>query len=51
MSKDDVRYDLHKRMRLQLSPVSEGCQEWYRIKRKTFNVSPGATPIPYLRDA
>ena len=48
MSKDDVRHDLHARMRLQLSRVSEGCQEWYRTKRKTFNVAPGTTHIPYL---
>ena len=51
MSKDDVRHDLHKRMQLQLSRVSEGCQEWYRTKRKTFNVAPGTTHIPYLDEA
>lgn len=51
MNKQDVRQELHTRMRLQLSRVSEGCQEWYRTKRKTFNVAPGTTHIPYLDEA
>ena len=51
MTKDDVRHDLHQRMRLALNRVSEGCQEWYRTKRATFNVAPGTTHIPYLDDA
>jgi hypothetical protein len=50
MSKDDVRTDLFRRMRLKLDRVSAGSRAWYRTKRRTFDVAPDVTEIPYLDD-
>jgi hypothetical protein len=48
LSKEDVRAELHRRMRLKLDRVSAGCRAWFRTKRSAFDVAPDVTEIPYL---
>lgn len=50
MSKDDVRAELHRRMRFEFARMGRGSRDWYRGRRPTFDVGPEVTEIPYLDD-
>ena len=47
MSKNDVREELHRRLRLQFSRVGKGLREWYRGRWPAFNAGPEVTEISY----
>ena len=48
MSKDDIRYELHRRMRLKLSRFPKRLHDWYRKRRPAVDVGPEVEEIPYL---
>jgi hypothetical protein len=50
MSKDDVRQELHRRLRLDLSRFGSGLRAWYRKRRPATDVGPEITEIPYFDD-
>ena len=50
MSKDDIRQELHRRMRLRLDRFGSGVRAWYRKRRKAIDVGPEVEEIPYLDD-
>ena len=50
MSKDDVRQELHRRLRLDLSRFPSGLRAWYRKRRPATDVGPEVKEIPYLDD-
>jgi hypothetical protein len=51
MSKDDVRQELHRRMRLRFSQMGVAIRDFYRNRRAAIDVGPEVTEIPYLDDA
>ena len=51
MSKDDVRRELHRRMRLRFDRFGSGLRAWYRKRRPAIDVGPEVTEIPFLDDA
>jgi len=50
MSKDDIRYELHRRMRLRLDRFPKRLHDWYRKRRPAVDVGPEVEEIPYLDD-
>lgn len=50
MSKDDVRNELHRRLRLQFDRFGSGLRAWYRKRRPSTDVGPEITEIPYFDD-
>ncbi len=50
MSKQDVRHELHRRLRFEFSRMGKGLQEWYRFRRPAFNLGPDIAEVPYLDD-
>ena len=51
MSKNDVREELHRRMRFTLSRMGSGLRAWYRLRRPTaFNLGPEVSEVPLLDD-
>ena len=51
MSKEDVRQELHRRLRLSFSRVGKGLHGFYRGRRGAFNLGPEVTEVPYFDDA
>lgn len=51
MSKEDVRQELHRRLRLSFSRVGKGLHGFYRGRRAAFNQGPEVTETPYFDDA
>lgn len=50
MTKDDVRAELHSRMRLHFDSMSVALRDFYRNRRPTINTGPEVRDIPYLDD-
>jgi hypothetical protein len=50
MSKDDVRYELHRRMRLRFDTMGAPLRNFYRNRRPSIDVGPEVQEIPYLDD-
>jgi hypothetical protein len=50
MSKDDIRAELHRRMRLRFSSMGVALRNWYRNRRPAIDVGPEVEEIPYLDD-
>ncbi len=50
MSKDDVRFELHRRMRLRFDAMGTTLRNWYRNRRPAINCGPEVAEIPYLDD-
>ncbi len=50
MSKDDVRAELHKRMRLSFDRMGVGLRNWYRKRRPAIDVGPEVRDIPFFDD-
>jgi len=48
LSKNDVRHELHKRMRLRLDRFGTLLRDWYRKRRAAIDVGPEVEEIPYL---
>jgi len=48
MSKDDVRVELHKRMRMRFDRVGVTLRDWYRNRRAAIDVGPEVEEIPFL---
>ena len=48
MSKDDLRKELHKRMRFRFDRISVPLRNWYRNRRPAIDVGPEVQEIPYL---
>ena len=50
MSKEDIRVELHRRMRLRFDRLGVGVRNWYRKRRAAIDVGPEVLEIPYLDD-
>ncbi len=51
LSKNDVRMELHRRLRFQLDRMGPGLRAWYRLRRPAaFNLGPEVTEVPYFDD-
>ena len=50
MSKDDVRVELHRRMRLRFDTMGVAVRNFYRNRRAAIDVGPEVADIPYLDD-
>lgn len=50
MSKEDIRVELHQRMRLRFDRLGVGVRDWYRKRRPAIDVGPEVLEIPYLDD-
>ena len=51
MSKNDIREELHRRMRFTLSRMGKGLRAWYRLRRPAaFNLGPEVTEVALLDD-
>jgi hypothetical protein len=50
MSKDDIRLELHRRMRLRFDSMGVALRNWYRNRRPAIDVGPEVEEIPYLDD-
>ncbi len=50
MSKDDIRFDLHRRMRLRFDSMGVPLRNFYRNRRAAINVGPEIEEIPFLDD-
>lgn len=50
MSKDDVRAELHRRMRLRFDTMGVAIRNFYRNRRPAIDVGPEVADIPYLDD-
>jgi len=50
MKKDDVRAELHKRMRVRFDSMGVPLRDFYRNRRPTYDVGPEIEEIPYLDD-
>jgi hypothetical protein len=48
MSKDDIRNELHRRMRFRFDRISVPLRNWYRNRRPAIDVGPEVAEIPYL---
>ena len=51
MSKNDIRGELHRRMRLRFDRMGVALRNWYRNRRPAINVGPEVEEIPYFDDA
>lgn len=50
MSKDDVRVELHRRMRQRFDGMGQRLRDWYRGHRPSTDVGPEVEDISYLDD-
>jgi hypothetical protein len=50
LSKDDVRNELHRRMRFDFGRMGKRLRDWYRGRRPTFDVGPEVREIAFLDD-
>ena len=50
MSKQDIREELHRRLRLEFSRVGKGLHNFYRGRRAAFNLGPEVTEVSYFDD-
>jgi len=50
MGKDDIRAELHRRMRLRFDRLGVGLRNWYRKRRPAIDVGPEVLDIPFLED-
>ena len=50
MSKNDIRQELHRRMRFRFDRISVPLRNWYRNRRPTINVGPEVSEISYFDD-
>lgn len=50
MSKDDVRQELHRMMRLRFKDMGVAMRNFYRNRRPTIDTGPEVEEIPYLDD-
>jgi hypothetical protein len=50
LGKDDVRVELHRRMRLRFDAMGKTLRDWYRNRRPAINCGPEIEEIPYLDD-
>ena len=50
MSKDDVRAELHRRMRLRFDTMGVAIRDFYRNRRPAIDVGPEVADLPYLDD-
>lgn len=50
MSKDDIRGELHRRMRLRFSTMGVALRNFYRNRRPAIDVGPEVEDIPFLDD-
>ena len=50
MGKEDIRQELHRRMRLCFDQLGVGLRNWYRNRRPAIDVGPEVAEIPYLDD-
>ena len=50
MSKDDIRHELHRRMRLAFNRMGVALRNWYRNRRPAIDVGPEVSEIPYFDD-
>jgi len=50
MKKDDIRAELHKRMRLRFDTMGVALRNFYQSRRPAFDVGPDVTEISYLDD-
>ena len=48
MSKNDIRAELHKRLRLRLSRFPGRLHDWYRKRRSTLDVGPEVEEVSYF---
>jgi hypothetical protein len=48
MSKDDIRNELHRRMRFSFDRISVPLRNWYRNRRPAIDVGPEVSEIAYL---
>ncbi len=48
MTKDDIRFELHRRMRLRLSRFPTRLHDWYRKRRPSVDVGAEVDEIPYF---
>jgi hypothetical protein len=51
MSKDDIRAELHRRMRIRFDSMGVALREFYRNRRASFNLAPDVEEISYFDDA
>jgi hypothetical protein len=51
MSKEDVRQELHRRMRLSFSTMGVAIRNFYRNRRPAIDVGPEVKDIPFFDDA
>lgn len=51
MSKDDIRAELHGRMRLRFATMGVALRNFYRNRRPEIDVGPEVEEIPFLEDA
>jgi len=51
MSKNDVRNEIHRRMRLRFDRMGVGLRNWYRKRRPAIDVGPEVLEIPFFEDA
>ena len=50
MTKDDIRQELHRRLRLELARFGSGVRTWYRKRRPAIDVGPEVKVIPFFDD-
>lgn len=50
MSKNDIRHELHRRMRFRFDRIGIALRNWYRNRRPAINVGPEVAEIAYLDD-
>ena len=50
MSKDDVRQDLYRRLRLRFDRIGTALRDWYRNMRPAFDTGPEVAEIPFFDD-
>jgi hypothetical protein len=50
MGKNDIRHELHRRMRLRFDRMGVALRNWYRNRRPAIDVGPEVEEIPYLDD-
>ena len=51
MSKEDIRQELHRRLRFELARWPTRLHDWYRKRRATVDVGPEVKEISYFDDA
>ena len=50
LSKDDVRNELHRRMRFSFDRMGVRLRNWYRNRRPAIDVGPEVAEIPFFDD-